>query len=383
MKLRTLSLLFLLFFVAAAMASGAEPVYLTIKAVKSAPSRCTAAPALAALSHADVWHEHKGATWAGENDWEVFFTLTADGKASPPRLAMTCPGVKVSRVIIGHTDVKFTADGDRVEFDAVSDRNNGILINNSLPDPMGIGLSIGLYHNWRMRANLDAAGRVNCGGPYQGRPYPKAEARAVSNYLLAAREAFRHMGGMGPKDARAFDGNITLLSFEVACGRGHHDFPPHVHLMLYVPGYTPGSQVTHFYMDERGRIVRNSFVELGVKDSKRNGTYGPGDICRMCDLKGNLGVECAVTKEGGIMLRKKPGADEYFLIGDEQAGAAEKVWVVLQGRKIAACASDDDAERGIMTATVELMEEGKPARTLTQTLRYDPFSGRDVEQRKP
>lgn len=382
MNLRTLSQLVLSSMFAVAMASGEEPVYLTIKAVKSAPSRCTAPPALIVLSHADVWREHKGATWAGENDWEVFFTLTAEAKASPPRLAMTCPGVRISRVIIGHTDVKFSVEGDRVEFDAVLDRSNGILINNTLPDPVGNGLSIGLYHNWRMRANLDAAGHVNCGGPYQGRPYPGTETRAVSNYLLAAREAFRHMGGMGPKDARAFDGNITLLSFEVACGRGHHDFPPHVHIMLYVPGYTPGSQVTHFYMDGRGRVVRNSFVELGVKDSKRNGDYRVGDICRLCDLKGNLGVECAVTKEGGIMLRKKPGADEYLLIGDEQTGAADKVWVVLQGRKLAACTSGDDAERGLMTATVELLEEGKPVRTLTQILRYDPFSARDLEQSK-
>ena len=383
MNLRTLSRLALLFISVAAMAAGAEPVYLTIKAVKSAPSRCTAPPTLTVLSHSDRWHERKGDTWNGENDWEVFFTLTADTANSPPRLAMNCPGVKISRVIVGHTDVKFTASSDGVEFDAVPDRSNGILINNSLPDPAGSGLPIGLYHNWRMRANPDEQGRVRGCGPYHGRPYPTAEARAVSNYLLAAREAFRHMGGMGPREKRAFDGNIVLLSFEVACGRAHHDFPPHIHIMLYVPGYTPGSQVTHFYMDERGRVVRNSFVELGVKDSKRNGDYGPGDVCRMFDLKGNLGVECAVTKEGGIMLRKKPGADEYLLIGDEQAGAAEKVYVVLGGRKLAACASNDDAERGVMTATVELMEEGKPARTVTQTLRYDPFTGHDLEQRKP
>ncbi len=381
MNLRILSQCVLSSVLAAAMAGGAD-VELTVKAVKAAPSRCTAAPTLKILSQADVWHEHSGATWSGENDREVFFTLKAEGKAAPPRLAMTCPGVKVARVIIGHSDVKFTADGDRVEFEAVLDRSNGMLINNTLTDPVGGGLPIGLYHNWRMRANPDAQGRVGCGGPYQGRAYPQAEARAVSNYLLGAREALRHMGGMGPKDTRAFDGYISLLSFEVACGRAHNDFPPHVHIMLYVPGYTPGSQVTHFYMDERGRIVRNSFVELGVKDSKRNGEYGPGDICRMCDLKGNLGVECAVTKEGGILLRKKAGADEYLLLGDDPAGAAEKVWVMLKGRKIAACTSSDDAEHGVMTATVELLEEGKPARTVTQTLRYDPFTAREVESQK-
>jgi hypothetical protein len=379
MKLQTFSMLVL----APAILAAAEPVYVTVKAVKSEPSRCTAPPTLSVLSQSDRWRERKGDTWSGENDWEVLFTLTADKTNSPPRLAMTCPGVKVSRVIVGHTDVKFTASSDRVEFDAVADRSNGMLINNSLPDPIGGGLPIGLYHNWRMRANPDAQGRVRGCGPYNGRPYPDAEARAVANYLLAAREALRHMGGMGPKDTRPFDGNITLLSFEVACGRAHNDFPPHVHMMLYVPGYTPGSQVTHFYMDERARIVSNSFTELGVKDSKRSGKYGPGDVCRMFDLKGNLGLECVITPEGGILLRKKPGADEYLLIGDEQAGAAEKVCVIQRGRKLATCSSSDDAERGVMTATVELTEECKPARIVTQTLRYDPFTGREAMQRKP
>ncbi|OHE82976.1 MAG: hypothetical protein A2107_11675 [Verrucomicrobia bacterium GWF2_62_7] len=383
MKMVTFCRFALLFLVAPMMAVGAEPVYLTVKAVKSEPTRCVALSTLNVLSHADRWHERKGDTWDGENDWEVFFTLTADKTNSPPRLAMTCPGVKVSRVIVGRTDVKFTASGDRVEFDAVADRSNGMLINNSLPDPIGSGLPVGLYHNWRMRANPDAQGRVRGCGPYNGRPYPDLEARAVSNYLLAAREALRHMGGMGPRDTRLFDGNIVLLSFEVACGRAHNDFPPHVHIMLYVPGYTPGSQVTHFYMDERGRIVSNSFTELGVKDSRRAGNYGPGDVCRMFDLKGNLGLECVITPEGGILLRKKLGADEYLLIGDEQAGAAEKVCVIQRGRKLATCSSSDDAERGVITATVELTEECKPARTITQTLRYDPFTGRVLEQAKP
>jgi hypothetical protein len=36
-----------------------------------------------------------------------------------------------------------------------------------------------------------------------------------------------------------------------------------------------------------------------------------------------------------------------------------------------------------MTATVELTEECKPARTVTQTLRYDPFTGRVLEKGKP
>jgi hypothetical protein len=354
-------------FATAAAVVAADPSYLTVKAVKATASRCSAPPAIQVLSNADQWRERRGLTWNGENEWEIFFTLAADKQDAPlPRLAMTCPGVKVERVIIGHTDVKFTTAGERVEFDAVADRSAGTLINNQLPYPFGDGLPIGLYHNWRIRAD----------GQFVGKAYPEAETRAVHNYLLAAREALRHMGGMGPKEKRAFDGYISLLSFEVACGRGHNDSPPHVHIMLYVPGYTSGSQVPHFYMDDRGRIVRNSFTELGIKDSKRAGDYRAGDVCRMFDLKGNLGLECIITKEGGLILRKKADDDEYLLIGDEQTGAAQKVWVVLKGAKLAACTSDDDAAKGVMTATVENFKEGAHVSSTTQTMRYDPFNAR-------
>ena len=352
---------------AISVAGAADPGLLTLKAVKPSASRCSAPPSIQILSNSDQWRERRGATWNGENDWEVFFTLAAESKNAPlPRLAMTCPGVNVARVIVGHTDVKFTANGDRVEFDAVADRSAGTLIHNSLPDPAGDGLPIGLYHNWRIRAD----------GPFAGKPYPESETRAVLNYLLAAREALRLMGGMGPKDKRAFDGYISLLSFEVACGRGHNDSPPHVHIMIYVPGYTPGSQVPHFYMDARGRIVRNSFTELGVKDSKRAGDYKAGGVCQMFDLKGNLGLECIITQEGGLILRKKAGANEYLLIGDEQAGPAQKVWVALNGKNLVACTSADDAAKGVMTAVVESYKDGVRASSITQTMRYDPFNGR-------
>ena len=359
--------------VAAAAAHAAEPVRLTVKAVKETASRCSAPPALRILKGGDDWRLHPGPTWEGENEREVFFTIESGRKdALLPRLAMICPGAQVARVLVGHTDVKFERADERFEFDAVADRANGTLINNSLPDPLGDGLPIGLYHNWRIRA----------GGPYEGKPYPEAETRAVINYLLGAREALRLMGGMGPGDGYAFDGRITLLSFEVACGRAHDDSPPHVHIMLYVPGYTPGSQVPHFYMDPRGRIVRNAFAELGVPGSKRSRDYGPGDVCQLLDLRGRLALECVITPEGGLILRKNPGAPGYLLIGDETVGPGEKVWVTRGGARLVACTSCDDAAAGVLTATVERFEGDRGVRRVTQTMRYDPFNARVLEVRR-
>ena len=78
------------------------------------------------------------------------------------------------------------------------------------------------------------------------------------------------------------------MSFEVACARGHYYYPPHVHIMLWVPGYV-GGEVPHFYMDSAGKIVSNRFDILGdpggkfperaaviAEKRKRSDEYGPG-----------------------------------------------------------------------------------------------------------
>lgn len=356
-----------------AHAAGHAPI--TFKVVKKSAGMTTAPPTARLLTAAEHWMLRDGRTWSGQNEREIFFTFqAASADAALPEVAVTAAGVEPVRVIVGKTDVPFTRQGDQVRFTLVRDTRNAMLLDQVLPDSEG-GLPIHFYHNWLIRQD----------GPFRGKPVPRVEVKAVPNYLVAAREALKLMGRTGPKDEKDFEGSITLMSFEVACARGHHDYPPHVHVMLWVPGYA-GGEVPHFYLDAAGRIVRNSFGILGdeggkfpdraaviERKRKRNGQYGPGKPCGLYDLKERLAVELTITEEGGLRMAR-PGAPPCLLIADP-AGADRAVLVRRGDKTLVRVSVDDDAEKGHTVVTIEHLDGREVVRTLRQELRYDPFTG--------
>jgi outer membrane protein assembly factor BamB len=353
-------------------AAPAGKTVITFKLVKPAAGMARKPPEVRLVSQGEAWTVHRGPSWSGENPREIFFTVeTRDAKAALPTVEVTAEGVIPQRVIVGKQDVPFQHQGDRTTFTLVRDTRNAMLLNQVFPDTEG-GLPIHVYHNWLIRQD----------GQYRGLPVPEVEVRAVLNYLVAAREALKLMGAGGGQ--KAFQGDITLMSFEVACARAHNDHPPHVHIMLWVPGYV-GGEIPHFYMDAAGRIVRNSFGvlrdETGKRPelktileqkAKRGGEYGPGKPCGLYDLENRLALELTITAEGGLLLRQ--GSQSCLLIGDRQ-GPGEAVLVVRDGKPVVRAVVVDDAEHGHMQVTVEHLSDGRVTRTLRQSLDYDPFTG--------
>lgn len=348
---------------------------ITFKLIKPSAGMAPEAPDARLLSAADQWKIHRGPTWSGENLREIFFTVeSSNPKAELPRMAVRAPGIVPTRVIVGKQDVPFTHQGDTTTFTLVRDTGNAMLLAQILPDPEG-GLPIHIYHNWLIRQD----------GPFRGKAALEVEAAAVLNYLVAAREAIRLIGGTGPKDRKSFTGEITLMSFEVACARGHNDSPPHMHIMLWVPGYA-GGEVPHFYMDATGRIVRNRFDILGdeggkfperaaiiAQKRKRSGDYGPGKPCPLYDLEGRLALEMTIAPEGGLLVSSGHG-EPYLLAGDAK-GPADAVVVKQSGGILVRARVHDDAQQGRTTVTVEHFRAGQVARTVEQHLSYDPFTG--------
>ncbi len=358
-----------------AWAASPKATVITFKVVKQAATMSRQTPELRMLSAGDAWRTHLGPSWSGENLREIFFTVeTDDPKAELPRVAVVAPGAAPSRVIVGKQDVRFQHQGDTITFTLVRDTRNAMLLNQVLPDTEG-GLPIHIYHNWLIRQD----------GPFRGKPPLEVEAKAVLNYLVAAREALKLMGGTGPKDGKSYDGEITLMGFEVACARGHRDDPPHVHIMLYVPGYV-GGEVPHFYMDATGKIVRNRFDILGDQGGKfperakiiaekrrRSGDYSPGKSCRLEDLEGRLALELKIASEGGLLLTRGQG-QPYLLIGDRN-GPGEAVLVKQGGKTLVRTHVEDDAEQGETRVTVEHLASGGVVRVVRQSLSYDPYTG--------
>lgn len=350
---------------------------ITFKVVKQTAGMASQPPEVRLLSAADQWKIRRERSWSGENDREVFFTLEeVRSKAELPRVAVEAKGVAPLRVIVGKQDVPFAREGDATTFTLVRDSRNAMLLAQVLTDPEG-GRPIHVYHNWLIRQD----------GQYHGKPVPEVEVKAVLNYLVAAREALKLAGKTCCPKGMLFRGDITLMSFEVACARSHNDYPPHVHIMLWVPGYV-GGEVPHFYMDAAGKMVRNSFAILGdeaakfperaailAEKRKRIGDYGPGKPCGLYDLEGRLALELTMTPEGGLLLAQGAGAP-YLLIGDVK-GPGEAVLVKQGDKALIRVRVVDDAQQGEMAVTVDHLHEDRVDRTLRQTLLYDPFTGLD------
>jgi hypothetical protein len=348
------------------MAAHAQGLVISLKAVKSEPGRCTTPPKLELARDGQGWQILTGEAFHGENDWEVYWNLEhPDAKPALPRVRVSCPGVKVARVIVGRTDVEFQPAGDRLEFDLVRDTSRGQLIQTILTDPNG-GLPIDLHHNWEMRR----------AGKYRDGPWPEKRIAAHNNYLFAAREALRIMGGFGqrPED-NLFDGRIVLEGFETAFTRGHADYPPHFHIMLYPPGYT-GAQVPHFYMDDEGNVESNAFVAIGVEGSGR--TLGPGEWCSLRDRDGVVGLELMIRDDGGLSMRKAAGGDEFILRGARPEGAAKAVGVYRGEELLLTASVTDDAERGVMA--IDIAGHAAAAPSIHERIEYDPFTGRLVDR---
>jgi hypothetical protein len=345
----------------AAMTANAAGTVISVKVVKSAAGRCTAPPRLDLIDRADDWTLLTGEAFAGENDWEIYWNLEHPDVQPPlPRLRVTAPGVEVARVIVGRTDVTFEPGDDAVTFDLVRDTSRGQLIQTVLTDPDG-GLPIDLHHNWEMRR----------AGKYREGDWPAARIAAHNNYLFAAREALKLLAPLGRvAETPPFDGRIVLEGFETAFTRGHEDFPPHFHIMLYPPGYT-GAQVPHFYMDEAGNVRSNSFVAIGVAGSGRE--FGPGEWCTMRDLHGTVGLELMIREDGGLSLRAAPGEDELTLRGVPPEGAPKAVGVYRGADLLLTVSVTDDPEQGLMTIRLDSRTDVLPS--VAERIEYDPFTG--------
>ena len=348
------------------MTAHADGLVISAKIVKSEAGRSTKAPELEFLRNGEGWEVLMGEAFHGENDWEVYWNLEhPDAEPEMPGVRLTCPGVEVARVIVGRTDVEFRRDGDRVEFDLVPDTSRGQLIQTVLSDPDG-GLPIDLHHNWEMRR----------AGKYRDDPWPAAKVAAHNNYLFAAREALKIMGGFALKpEDNPFAGRLVLEGFETAFTRGHADYPPHFHIMLYPPGYI-GAQVPHFYMDEEGNVESNAFVAIGVEGSGR--TFGPGEWCTLRDKHGTVGLELMIRDDGGLSMRKGPGEAELVLRGVPPDGAPKMVGVYRGEELLLTASVTDDASKGTMTIEIEGRAEG--IESIRGQIEYDPFTGKIVQQ---
>jgi len=355
-------------------AIAAEPTVISVRVVKDQAGRAASPPVLTFETGQGAWQIIDRPTFRGENDWEAYWELESARPDPPlPKVTVTLPGIGAQRVLVGKTDVPFTQDGDRVTFELVKDLSRGLGIEVVYRSPRG-GLPIYLRHNWPMRR----------AGEYARDPYPDGAVRAIKNHLLAAQEALRRMVEAG--DIGGFDGEIVLMDSEINATRGHLDYPPHVHIMHYQFAVDAAGKrdfvsrlVPHIYLDEAGRTVSNRFD--AIVGSLPSATFGPGQVCAMTDVA-ERPVLSIMLDDGDLVLRGPTGS-AWRIRPDPEQGGAEAVTAWHGGQPAFRVEAVDEYEAGIFRYTVTSFQEGHTDETFRHGYRYDPFTGKVLEQFAP
>ena len=140
---------------------------------------------------------------------------------------------------------------------------------------------------------------------------------------LFIKQSTREMG----LESADFDNRIALYGFDGNYPRGHVDFPPHFHFFIAWSDFGK-SRVTHFDLDDEGRITHNRF-HCGV--TRTNRIYEKGEVCTQYSPDEKLSFEMMVTYEGGLMVRKPEGEQEYFLKPDSETGHLYEAVEVYRG----------------------------------------------------
>lgn len=359
--------------------AGNEKIIISIKIIKSKPGSSTGKPHIEFPPSNRIWssdirsdkygtQQNKYGELDGENIWEIYFNIQSENsRFTKQRLQVVVPGIEVARVIVGHTDVPFEQKGDAVEFEIIDDRSMGqYMESEAYKSPLG-GYPIGFIHNWDIRR----------AGKYALEGFPYKRFAAVPNYLLAAQEVLRQMGNMGPGNTKAFNGEISLLGSEVASSRGHMDYPPHVHIMLYEfdkDKKWKSRLAPHFYMDDEGYIIHNHYSRIVGIHGTASGEYGVGDLVQFVDDEGNSALGLTIEEKGVLALRSYDGR-EYRLVPDPVKGPSEAVFGYFHNKLVCKARVRDFPDLGIFRIQLEVFTDGKKTRDVNDGYLYDPFTG--------
>jgi glycerophosphoryl diester phosphodiesterase len=287
------------------------------------------------------------------------FHLRVRAPETQPWTDVFWPDVPVRRVLTGKADCRPEPTPDGFRFRLGTSTADPAKLTQQLPAEAGISFLV--FHN-------DEARRA---GYYATGQWPEKAIRAQLNYLFAARQALVRLGLTG--EQRGFKEQFNLYGFETNFPRGHVDHPSHFHLMMNWEKWDD-VQVTHYRLDEGGRITQNDYQ---CRDQHRR--FGVGEACRLTLPDGRCVLELTITPDRNLELRR-PGGRTVELRPDQTTGdSAVAVDVVEGGRRLASAVAEDNVRVGLLTVTFVHYDE-TPPRTVTERFRYDPDTAKEINQ---
>ena len=213
-------------------------------------------------------------------------------------------------------------------------------------------------------------------GEYARTPWVGDQARAVLNFIFAARQILRD-SGLHHHLADQRLGGFSLMGFETN-NPLHGDFPPHFHWIYYFPdangkpsGSAPGSQVPHFYLDSQGRIYENKLDVFGPE--KKQSRLKPGQPMTFSDPAGNPVLSIEIRGDGGLNVGAAPADWTYQILPGEDDHFVQSVRVLKNAQPWILVAAEDDVDAGVLT--VRIRPTGAEGEVLTEVYEYDPLTG--------
>ena len=204
---------------------------------------------------------------------------------------------------------------------------------------------------------------------YARHPWVDGQAKACLNFLFASRAILRDWGVHRQIAAEKL-GHISLMGFE-SNNPLHGDDPAHWHLIYYWPTEA-GSQVPHFYLDEKGRVTSNNVFVFARNEACR--MAGPGDPMVFTDPNGKVRFAIDIRKDGGVDIGPAAGQWTYSIVaGDEEEGFTRSVRVLRRNQPWLRVAVTDDTCAGLLTVRVEPLDGKSSAHA--DVYRYDPLTG--------
>jgi hypothetical protein len=206
-------------------------------------------------------------------------------------------------------------------------------------------------------------------GWYLENPWTPGTARAMNNWIFAARLVLRDWG-IHHQVAAAGKGSFAILGYE-SVNPLHLDYPPHWHLIDYLPGES-GSPVPHYYMNDVGALILNKVQVLDQQNVIPNQILGPGQAMVYTDPDGSTRMATEIRGDGGLDLGPAPGDWLYSIVAGANGDFITSASVLKNGLLFAVVAVADDVARGILTISVTLAQGGQQP---DEVHYYDPLTG--------
>jgi hypothetical protein len=265
-------------------------------------------------------------------------------------LVFTGTAAGIRRVVLEKADLVWRQDGPSLHV-AVPPQQTGAVeageFHTVLTEP---GLTTRIEH----------ADPVRRAGDYAAGRFPLLEREAATNLEFSMREA-SHRLALGATIEAEHLGPIQFMGFDSNDPAGHRDAPPHVHMHMRWPGNI-GTQIGHYYIDDRGLLAGNRVGIAGLARPQQH--FAPGETFTTTAPDGRPVYSNTITREGGLRIARPDGA--ACLISPLGTGFDKGAGIDCGSLGATTLMATDDIVHGVLVVRSD---------ATTEKLTYDPDTG--------